>query len=385
MTPAALFPFSAITGQPDMQLALLLAAIDPAIGGVLIEGPSGTAKSTAARALAELLPAQSPFVSLPLGASLEHVAGSLDLSQAMQGHALQFAPGLLARAHGGVLYVDELNLLPDAIVDVLLDAAASGVHTVERDGISHSHPASFVLIGTMNPEEGQLRPQLLDRLGLCVRLQNVHDAAQRQHIVKTRLAFDADPQGFRQQHAAENQALAERLAKARDLLATVPAHGGWSDAVFDTVSQGCIAAGVNGLRADMVWLRAARALAAWNGQAEVSTEHAEQVAHLVLAHRSAVKPPQSSSAATPSSQPQAPTQQSQAEPRPSNAGKAPSPAGSGQQPSNPPSSHSATATDPNGIEQDWGALPPEPAGLHSMGTAHTLLPTGRSGPAAKKP
>ena len=188
-----LFPFAAIAGQPLLCQALLLAAIDPQLGGVLIEGPRGTAKSTAARALAELIDA-APFVTLPLGASLEHLAGSLDLGQAMAGHALKFAPGLLARAHGGVLYVDEINLLPDALVDVLLDAAASGVNVVERDGISHRHAARFVLVGTMNPEEGQLRPQLLDRLGLCVRLANVQDAAQRQAIVRARLLFDADPQ-----------------------------------------------------------------------------------------------------------------------------------------------------------------------------------------------
>ncbi|MET0209919.1 MAG: ATP-binding protein, partial [Burkholderiaceae bacterium] len=148
-----LFPFAAIAGQPALRQALLLAAIDPHIGGVLIEGPRGTAKSTGARALAELLEG-APFVTVPLGASLEHLAGSLDLQQAMAGHAVAFAPGLLAKAHGGVLYVDEINLLPDALVDVLLDAAASGVNSVERDGISHRHAARFVLVGTMNPEEG---------------------------------------------------------------------------------------------------------------------------------------------------------------------------------------------------------------------------------------
>jgi len=164
------FPFTALAGQPALRQALLLAAVDPGLGGVLIEGPRGTAKSTAARALAELLP-DAPFVSLPLGASLEHLVGSLDLGQAIAGHALRFAPGLLAKAHGGVLYVDEVNLLPDPLIDALLDTAASGVNSVERDGISHRHAARFVLIGTMNPEEGELRPQLLDRFGLCVQLR----------------------------------------------------------------------------------------------------------------------------------------------------------------------------------------------------------------------
>jgi magnesium chelatase subunit I len=212
------FPFAAIAGQPQLRQALLLAAVDPGLGGVLIEGPRGTAKTTAARALAELLPG-APFVTLPLGASLESLVGTLDLGQALAGHELKFAPGLLARAHGGVLYVDEINLLPDALIDSLLDAAASGVNVVERDGISHRHAARFVLVGTMNPEEGTLRPQLLDRFGLCVQLRNIEDAAERQAIVRARLAFDADPQGFRAKHAQAEAALAAALVKARAIVA----------------------------------------------------------------------------------------------------------------------------------------------------------------------
>jgi MoxR-like ATPase len=208
------FPFAAISGQPLLRQALLLAAVDPGLGGVLIEGPRGTAKTTAARALAELLPG-APFVTLPLGASLESLVGTLDLGQALAGHELRFAPGLLARAHGGVLYVDEINLLPDALIDSLLDAAASGVNVVERDGISHRHAARFVLVGTMNPEEGTLRPQLLDRFGLCVQLRNIENAAERQAIVRARLAFDADPQGFRAKHAQEEAALAATLVRAK--------------------------------------------------------------------------------------------------------------------------------------------------------------------------
>ncbi|THU05355.1 magnesium chelatase [Lampropedia puyangensis] len=364
----ALFPFSAIKGQPDMQLALVLAAIDPAIGGVLIEGPSGTAKSTAARALSELLAPHSPFVTLPLGASLEHVAGSLDLNSAIQGHAVEFAPGLLAKAHGGVLYVDEINLLPDAIVDVLLDAAASGVHTVERDGISHSHPARFVLIGTMNPEEGQLRPQLLDRLGLNVQLGNVTEPHLRQHIVKTRLAFDANPHAFRLQYANANAALAERLHAARtglDQWSTQP-DGGWNDAVHTAVSQGCIDAAVNGLRADMVWLRAARAAALWQGDSETTTTHVAQVKTLVLAHRSHghanTQPAQSSTAQAATTPPAPPQRQPSHTTSTAHAGQT----ASEQQAPNP---DALGATAP----PDWGAMAPEPVRLQRIPSHAPLL------------
>ena len=208
------YPFTALVGQPLLQRALLLAAIDPAIGGVLISGPRGTAKSTAARALAALLP-QAPFVTLPLAASLEQLVGALDVEDALRENTLRLRPGLLARADGGVLYVDEVNLLPDALVDALLDAAASGVHTVERDGLSQQHASRFVLVGTMNPEEGELRPQLLDRFGLMVALANPPDAAARQAIVRARLAFDADPAAFAAAQQAAVQTLATALATAR--------------------------------------------------------------------------------------------------------------------------------------------------------------------------
>lgn len=283
MTPT--FPLSAIQGQPQLVQALLLAATEPALGGVLIQGPRGTAKSTAARALADVL-APAPFVTLPLGASLEHVVGSLDLSKALAGGEVAFAPGMLAKAHGGVLYVDEINLLPDAIVDVLLDVAASGVNHVERDGISHRHAARFVLIGTMNPEEGVLRPQLLDRLGLCVQLANAQDPQLRSAIVKARLRYELDPAGFLQAHAAEQARLAERLSQARARCADALALP-WSDAVHDAVARQCIAAHVDGLRADLVMLRAARALAAWEGSAAITPDHVARVAPLVLLHRAA--------------------------------------------------------------------------------------------------
>ncbi|MFT4243151.1 MAG: ATP-binding protein [Acidovorax sp.] len=314
MTPT--FPLSAIQGQPQLVQALLLAAIDPALGGVLIQGPRGTAKSTAARALADVL-APAPFVTLPLGASIEHVVGSLDLSKALAGSEVAFAPGLLAKAHGGVLYVDEINLLPDAIVDVLLDVAASGVNRVERDGISHSHAARFVLIGTMNPEEGTLRPQLLDRLGLCVQLANAQDAPLRSAIVKARLRFDLDPAGFLQAHAAQQADIAERLRQARARCADARQLP-WSDAIHDAVARQCIAAQVDGLRADLVMLRAARALAAWEGSDAMAERHVAEVAPLVLRHR-ANEPQRQAQAAAPSPAPKPPPPGSAANPPPTAA------------------------------------------------------------------
>ncbi|PWW47675.1 magnesium chelatase subunit I [Melaminivora alkalimesophila] len=354
------FPFAAIAGQPELTRALLLAAIDPGIGGVLIEGPRGTAKSTAARALAELL-APAPFVTVPLGAALEHLTGTLDLQQALADHAVRFAPGLLARAHGGVLYVDEINLLPDALVDVLLDAAASGLNIVERDGISHQHAARFVLVGTMNPEEGELRPQLLDRLGLAVRLANVGQPALRQAIVRARLAFDADPAGFAARHAPAQQQLARRLATARSRAADAQALP-WSDAVHAAVSELCLAARVDGLRADLVMLRAARALAAWEDADEVLPEHVRQVAELVLAHRrqagEPVPPQAPSPPAAPPAAPTAPT-----------GGAAPPPSGADPAPAPPlPDTGSAAGQADNGTagEADWGALAPEPVAIAAV-------------------
>lgn len=319
------FPFTALIGQPRLQRALLLAAIDPAIGGVLISGPRGTAKSTAARALAALLP-QAPFVTLPLAASLEQLVGTLNVEDVLRDGQLRLSPGVVARAHGGVLYVDEVNLLPDALVDALLDVAASGVNTVERDGISQQHAARFVLLGTMNPEEGELRPQLLDRFGLSVALATPTEASERSAILRARLAFDADPHAAAAQHAAQTHRLAADIANARQALSGLA----WSDEVLHHAAQLALQAGVDGMRADLVMLRAARAQAAFEGRAMVGTADVDTVAELALAHRRAPD--------TPASAPR----QSAPAPQPS-----------------PSSTRGGTQPEP-AIEGDWGALPAQP-------------------------
>lgn len=294
--PRVAFPFTALVGQQTLQQALLLVAIDPRIGGVLISGPRGTAKSTAARALAALLP-NAPFVTLPLAASLEQVVGTLSVEDALRDGTLRLSPGLVARAHLGVLYVDEANLLPDALVDALLDVAASGVNTVERDGISQQHAARFVLIGTMNPEEGDIRPQLLDRFGLSVQLDNPRDPQQRHTILRTRLAFDDNPEALMAEHADALSTLVTQVLNARTALPTL--H--WSDAVLHHAAQLALAAGVDGVRADLVMLRAARAHAALQGHGSVTEHDVDAVAELALAHRRSehapppVKPPASQS------------------------------------------------------------------------------------------
>lgn len=274
------YPFSALVGQDEMRLALLLAAIDPAIGGVLIQGPRGTAKSTSARALADLL-GEGRLVTLPLGTTEERLIGSLDLEQVLGDGKVVFRPGLLHAAHRGVLYVDEVNLLPDHLVDVLLDVAASGINRVERDGVSHSHPARFVLVGTMNPDEGDLRPQLLDRFGLCVLLGRDIAPRTRIDIVRHRLAFDADPRAFLAQWAAKQEALSERCAEARARVRAIPLDHG----IHAQVAERCHRAGAEGVRADLVMLRGACAHAAWQGRERVVPEDVEAVAELALRHR----------------------------------------------------------------------------------------------------
>ena len=302
------FPLAAVVGADSLKLALCLAAIDPAIGGVLIEGPRGMAKSTLARGLADLLDG-GRFVTLPLGASEERIVGTLDLDAALGEGRAQFSPGLLARADGGVLYVDEVNLLPDHLVDLLLDAAASGVNHVERDGISHRHAARFVLIGTMNVEEGELRPQLLDRFGLNLALEGQPQPAERAEIVRRRLAFDADPAAFLQRWQGEQDTLGARCQNARQRLADIPLD----DAALGEISQRCFAAGVDGLRADLVWLRAARAHAAWRGTAGIEPVDIEAVEDFVLRHRRRQQQPPAATPPEQGSAPQQAQEQSQGE------------------------------------------------------------------------
>ncbi|MCY1401159.1 Magnesium-chelatase 38 kDa subunit [compost metagenome] len=280
MNEIAHFPLSAVVGADELKLALCLAAIDPKIGGVLIEGPRGMAKSTLARGLADLL-ASGQFVTLPLGATEERLVGTLDLDAALGQGRAQFSPGVLAAADGGVLYVDEVNLLADHLVDLLLDVAASGTNRIERDGISHRHSARFILIGTMNPEEGELRPQLLDRFGLNVALSGQPEPSARGQIIRRRLDFDSDPQGFCQQWAADQQALRRRCQQARDNLAAIALD----DHALAQITARCYAAGVDGLRADLVWLRAARAHAAWRGASAIGEEDIDAVAEFALRHR----------------------------------------------------------------------------------------------------
>jgi len=265
------YPFSAIVGHDRLRLALVLCAVRPDIGGVLIRGEKGTAKSTAVRALAQVLAAvdNARLVELPIGATEDRVVGSLDLQKVLRDGEHAFSPGLLARAHGGVLYVDEVNLLHDHLVDVLLDAAAMGRVHVERDGISHSHDARFVLIGTMNPEEGELRPQLLDRFGLTVDVHASRDIDVRAEVIRQRMAYEADPAGFASRYAADDAELGRRIAAARALLAGVELP----DGELRRIAALCAAFDVDGMRADLVVARTAVAHAAWRASDSLASEN----------------------------------------------------------------------------------------------------------------
>lgn len=315
------FPLSAMVEQPKMQLALLLNAIDPLIGGVLICGRRGTGKSTMARAFSCLLPTlkgvadcpyfcdpaapqamchdcatryarsenlpiaerPTPFVTLPLNASEDRVAGSIDVSATLQSGSYHFAPGLLAAANRGLLYVDEINLLNDHIADILLDAAALGVQRVECDGISVAHPARFVLVGTMNPEEGQLRPQLLDRIGLYVEADDLREPSTRIDLVERRLAFDSDPVGFAALWADAEKALQARIQTARALLPMVHISRYFRQVIAFLVGRELHA---QGHRGDLVVMRTARALAAWENRQDVAQADIEQAIMLAMPHRS---------------------------------------------------------------------------------------------------
>jgi magnesium chelatase subunit I len=315
---AASFPFSAIVGQDEMKLAILLAATDPSIGGVLVFGDRGTGKSTAVRSLAALLPkmravigcpygcdpeappgacdhcaalkasgtAKSqlvpvPVVDLPLGATEDRVVGALDLERALSQGVKAFEPGLLARAHRGFLYIDEVNLLEDHLVDLLIDVAASGENVVEREGLSVRHPARFVLVGSGNPEEGELRPQLLDRFGLSVEVRTPTDLPSRVEVVRRRDDFERDTEGFVQRWAKEDARVRRQIVAARSRLGQVVVD----DALLHTAARLCMALGTDGLRGELTLMRAARALAALQGDAQVDDGHLKRVAPPALRHR----------------------------------------------------------------------------------------------------
>ncbi|HEY4812792.1 MAG TPA: VWA domain-containing protein [Solirubrobacteraceae bacterium] len=311
MSGAERFPLSAIVGQQPLIEALLVNAVSPEVGGVLVRGERGTAKSTAVRALAPLLPAvqaaagetyafgpgqaapgglvsteavvelrAAPLVELPLGATLDRLVGALDLRQALAGEQV-FEPGILARAHQGILYVDEVNLLADHLVDALLDAAASGVARVEREAVSVEHDARFILVGTMNVEEGELRPQLLDRFGLGVEVRAPRDPGERAEIVRRRLAFERDPTAFVARYIEDERKLAQRIAAARERLDAVRLP----ERELLRIAGACAQLGVDGVRGDLVTARAARVLAALDGAEEVDESHVRRAAALALPHR----------------------------------------------------------------------------------------------------
>jgi magnesium chelatase subunit D len=308
------FPFTAVVGQDDLRLGLLLNAVSPSIGGILVRGEKGTAKSTTVRALSALLPevdvvpgcrfscapaAPDPacpdgphevragttrparMVELPVGASEDRLVGALDIERALAEGVKAFEPGLLADAHRGILYVDEVNLLHDHLVDLLLDAAAMGASYVEREGVSVRHAARFLLVGTMNPEEGELRPQLLDRFGLTVEVAASREPDQRVEVVRRRLAHDDDPAGFAARWADEEAAVRQRIVAARELLPQVRL----GDAALRQIAATCAAFEVDGMRADIVMARTATALAAWAGRTDVLAEDVRQAALLALPHR----------------------------------------------------------------------------------------------------
>jgi len=325
MYKRVVYPFTALIGQEKMKKGLLLNAVNPRLGGVLVRGEKGTAKSTAVRALAALLPEievvvgcpfncdpddysrlcrlcrsrladgwklertrrQVQVVDLPVSATEDRVVGSLDFEYAILHGQPRFEPGLLARANRGIIYIDEVNLLDDHIVDVLLDAAAMGVNVVEREGISYQHPAEFILVGTMNPEEGDLRPQLIDRFGLCVQVEGVKDIEERMEIARRREAFDADPLDFLEQWSVEEQKLRERIVAARQLLPAVAIP----PQLLDLIARLSLKAFVAGHRADIIMAAAARTIAAWEGRAEATESDVYEAAELVLFHRMREAPP----------------------------------------------------------------------------------------------
>ncbi|MGI6639396.1 MAG: ATP-binding protein [Desulfobulbus sp.] len=322
MKKRPVYPFAALVGQEKMQLALILNVINPGLSGVLIRGEKGTAKSTAVRALADILPeipvftddpyqldpveeagiwrelrqlaghtADEPFpavakrkvrvVELPVGATEDRVVGTLDLERALKSGEKRMEPGILAQAHRNILYVDEVNLLDDHVVDVLLDSAAMGVNTIEREGISFSHPARFTLVGTMNPEEGELRPQLLDRFGLCVTIEGLDMVEERVAIMERRAAFDTDAEAFARYWQEQSDQLAQKIEAARALYPQVEAP---RELLF-SIARTCLEVGVDGHRGDIIMLKCAKTLAALDGRKQAVDQDVQQAAELVLPHR----------------------------------------------------------------------------------------------------
>jgi Mg-chelatase subunit ChlI len=283
-------PFTALVGQEALARALIMLAVNPRLQGVLVRGERGTAKSTAARALARLLPPAgaaglagrpAPFVTLPLGITEDQLLGTLDLEHALRTGERRFDPGLLAAVHGGLPYVDEVNLLEDHLVDLLLDVAQSGTNVVARDGVTHAHPAAFVLVGTMNPEEGELRPQLVDRFGLSVEVRGLSDLEARAEVIARVLAFEADPTGFHAAWRAKEEALAARIVQARALLEiAVPDR-----ALCLAAARVALSLGADGHRADLLMVKGALTLAALDGRREATLEDLADAAALALPHR----------------------------------------------------------------------------------------------------
>ncbi|MCD8502885.1 MAG: AAA family ATPase [Bacillaceae bacterium] len=275
-----IYPFTALVGQENMKKTLILNVINPALGGVLIRGEKGTAKSTAVRALADLLESLK-VVDLPISATEDQVVGSLNIEEAIKTGEKKFEPGLLAKAHKNILYIDEINLLDDHIVDVLLDAAAMGVNTVEREGISYSHPAKFVLVGTMNPEEGDLRPQLLDRFALSVEVIGEQNPKDRVEVVKRRLAFEKDPESFVAGYVEAQQLLAEQIINAQKIIHDVVV----TDETLEIAAKISIKLDIDGHRADLMMIKTAMTIAAFEGRLQVEKNDLLKAATLVLPHR----------------------------------------------------------------------------------------------------